>query len=64
MERFLRILAIAGVACLLVVTAATAAVEGSGSRVITKKQYGKRWPFTVPRGLLTCRSDAVRDRQV
>lgn len=38
---------------------AVAAVDGSGSRIVTKKQYGKRWPFTVARGLLSCRDSAV-----
>jgi hypothetical protein len=28
--------------------------RGSGQVVVTKKQYGKRWPFTVPRGILRC----------
>jgi hypothetical protein len=53
-RRMVAVYVIGMLAALLTVSVPARASESRSSVVITKKQYGKRWPFTVPRGDLYC----------
>ena len=53
MRKRMAILAVA----LVAIVPAAAEAGGTGDKpavTVTKKQYGKRWPFTVPSGQLYC----------